>query len=191
MSRWTATYRLAPNVTRCGFAEAVGSRGELPTRSCSSRMTPSSSTSTCCCGAISLICSSRRSAVLHGTDEVLIAIKPPRDGRTLFELRTINGHWHCGGDQLTDTGTAADFDAWNHLQLALDTARQTYRVSLQVVGSAPRLLHEGRIGCASSRWHATRIGIGLPAQSPPPRWTGLRQSSRDAKTLEDWRRGNR
>ncbi len=54
------------------------------------------------------------------------------DCRVGATFALINGHWHCGVDQLTDTGTAADFDAWNHLQLALDTARKTYRVSLQV-----------------------------------------------------------
>jgi hypothetical protein len=103
-----------------------------------------------------------------GSDEVLIAIKTTRDDRTLFELRTIDGRWHCGGDQLTDTGAAADFDAWNHLQLALDTARKTYRISLQVVGSAPRLLHEGVWDVHHPAGTQLAVELGCLRKAPRP-----------------------
>ena len=76
-----------------------------------------------------------------GGDQVGVALRDARDDRVLFELRTMDGTWRCGaGGQLTDTGTAAAFDAWNHLQLVLDGHEGSCRVILQVLGEVPRVI---------------------------------------------------
>lgn len=74
-------------------------------------------------------------------DEVGLALVSTGDNKPLIELRTKQGTWHHGdGQTLTDTKLAAAFDAWNHLQLAIDPQTKTCRVILQVIGEAPREL---------------------------------------------------
>lgn len=74
-------------------------------------------------------------------DEVGLALVSTGDSKPLIELRTKQGTWHHGdGQTLIDTKRAAAFDAWNHLQLAIDPPTKTCRVILQVIGEAPREL---------------------------------------------------
>ncbi len=77
------------------------------------------------------------------SDEVGFAFKNAATDAVLFELRTRTGTWHCGTDgKLTDTKIPAAFDAWNQLQLILDSKAGTCQVLLQVIGESPRLLCE-------------------------------------------------
>ena len=80
-------------------------------------------------------------AETNSADEVGFAIKNAATDAVLFELRTRFGTWHCGTDgKLTDTKIPAAFDAWNHLQLMLDSTAGTCQVRLQVIAEAPRIL---------------------------------------------------
>ena len=80
------------------------------------------------------------------SDEVGFAIKNAATDAVLFELRTRSGTWHCGTDgKLTDTKIPAAFDAWNHLQLSLDSKAGTCQVLLQVIGEAPRILSQTKL----------------------------------------------
>lgn len=94
-------------------------------------------------------------AAADSTDEVGFAIKDVTTNTLIFELRTRAGTWHYGtSEQLTDTEIPAAFDAWNHLQLTLDSTSGTCEVLLQVIGESPRPLIP-----------ATQIGM-LPANTP-------------------------
>lgn len=89
------------------------------------------------------------------SDEVGFAIKDVTTNTLIFELRTRAGTWHYGtSEQLTDTEIPAAFDAWNHLQLTLDSTSGTCEVLIQVIGESPRPLIP-----------ATPIGL-LPANTP-------------------------
>ena len=89
------------------------------------------------------------------SDEVGFVFKHAATDAVLFELRTHAGNWHSGTEgKLTDTKIPAAFDAWNHLQLTLDSTAGTCQVLLQVIGEAPRPLGQ-----------ATRVGT-LPASTP-------------------------
>ncbi len=89
------------------------------------------------------------------SDEVGFAFKNASTDAVIFELRTRSGTWHSGTNgKLTDTKIPAAFDAWNHLQVTLDSTSGTCQVLLQVSGDAPRPLGQ-----------ATRIGT-LPASTP-------------------------
>jgi hypothetical protein len=101
-----------------------------------------------------------------GTDEVRVAVVPAAGDGQVIELRTIGGRWRCGGAKLVDTGVPVDFDAWNHVQLAVDTARRTYRISLQVVGSAPQLLHEGPLDSLPPDGTPLALELGCVRKSP-------------------------
>ena len=80
------------------------------------------------------------------SDEVGFAIKNAATDAVLFELRTRSGTWHCGTDgKLTDTKIPAAFDAWNHLQLALDFTDGRCQVLLQVIGEAPSILDQTKL----------------------------------------------
>ena len=94
-------------------------------------------------------------AAADSTDEVGFAIKDVTTNTLIFELRTRAGTWHYGtSEQLTDTEIPAAFDAWNHLQLTLDSTSGTCEVLTQVIGESPRPLIP-----------ATQIGM-LPANTP-------------------------
>ena len=102
----------------------------------------------------------------RGSDDVLIGLKTIGNDRPLIELRIVDGRWHCGGGKLADTGLDAAFDAWNHIQLAVDTARQTYRLSLQVIGEAPRMLHEGKLESPPVNGESLTIELGCLRKQP-------------------------
>ncbi|MBM4088553.1 MAG: hypothetical protein FJ276_03875 [Planctomycetes bacterium] len=58
--------------------------------------------------------------------------------------RTVGGTWRWGtANRWTDTRVPAAFDARNHVQMVLDGPQQTCRVTLQVIGEAPRELFRG------------------------------------------------
>lgn len=89
------------------------------------------------------------------SDEVGFAIKNVATGSVLFELHTRSGTWHSGTEgMLTDSKLPAAFDAWNHLQLTLDSTSDLCQVLVQVIGEPPQPLVR-----------ATRIGM-LPASTP-------------------------
>ena len=50
-----------------------------------------------------------------------------------------------------DTKMPAAFDAWNHLQLVLDGKSRTARVTLRVIGEAPRELFRGGFSLTAER----------------------------------------
>ncbi len=80
------------------------------------------------------------------SDEVGLSLVTTGDNQALIELRTHHATWHHReGDKLIDTKVSAAFDAWNHLQLVIDPPNKSYRVLLQVIGEAPRLLCRGSL----------------------------------------------
>ena len=104
-----------------------------------------------------------------GTDEVGFAVRNPRDDRCLVELRTVGGTWRWGsGNCWTDTRVPSAFDAWNHVQLVLDGRQQTYRVTLQVIGEAPRELFRGTFTPHPDGTTAGHRAV-LPAEAIPAR----------------------
>lgn len=94
------------------------------------------------------------------SDQAGFALVTTEDNQPLIELRTDKTTWHYrDGDKLIDTKVSAAFDAWNHLQLVIDPANNSFQVLLQVVGAAPGLLCKGTLSRNSDM--NTPLGVEL------------------------------
>jgi L-rhamnose isomerase len=65
-------------------------------------------------------------------------------GNPMAMIDSAKGMWRIwNGAAYVDTDKLVQYDIWNHVQLAIDPARRTYRVTVQPIGEVPKLMGQG------------------------------------------------
>jgi hypothetical protein len=77
---------------------------------------------------------------------VTIGIERSSDGTTLAATRAGDRKWALWNESgLTDTQASIAYDAWNHLQIAINPIGKTFRVVVQPIGEVPIFVGSGTL----------------------------------------------
>lgn len=99
---------------------------------------------------------------LRSVRRVTVGIERVSDGAVLAAAHTGESAWELiAGDKASPSKTGIAYDAWNHLQVAIDPTSRTYQVVVQPLGEVPILVGSGTLNEAVAPGDPLRVFIDV------------------------------
>jgi hypothetical protein len=82
----------------------------------------------------------------RSSHNVVMGLEGTTSGDPVAMIDSAKGMWRIwNGAAYSDTDMLVQYDIWNHVQLAINPARRTYRITVQPIGEVPTLMGQGTL----------------------------------------------
>jgi hypothetical protein len=102
----------------------------------------------------------------RSSHSVTIALQGTTSGAAFASFETNGGTWRLwDGREFKDTQKLVTYDVWQHVQIAVDSAKRSYQLVVQPIGELPSFI--GQAACGDSVGSDERLSLAIKPSGEP------------------------